>query len=39
MNEIRLAKIFVLAEYLGGVFYDRFAASLDNADVGCRAAC
>jgi rubrerythrin len=33
VNEVRLAKIFFLAERLGGVFYDRFSAGLDNRDV------
>jgi rubrerythrin len=34
VNEIRLAKIFFLAERLGGIFYDRFAADVENRDVG-----
>ncbi len=34
VNEIRLAKIFFLAERLGGIFYDRFSAKVDNRDVG-----
>jgi rubrerythrin len=34
MNEVRLAKMFFLAERLGGVFYDRFAAGVPNRDVG-----
>jgi rubrerythrin len=34
VNEIRLAKAFFLAERLGGVFYDRFAADVENRDVG-----
>ncbi len=33
MDEIRLAKVLFLAEHLGGVFYDRFSASVDNGDV------
>jgi rubrerythrin len=33
VNEIRLAKTFFLAERLGGIFYDRFAAGLENRDV------
>jgi rubrerythrin len=33
MNEIRLAKTLYLAEHIGGVFYDRFAAHVDNSDV------
>ena len=34
MDEVRLAKIFWMAEHLGGAFYDRFATGVDNADVG-----
>jgi rubrerythrin len=33
VNEVRLAKLFFLAERLGGVFYDRFAAGVENRDV------
>ena len=33
VNEVRLAKVFFLAERLGGVFYDRFAAGVENRDV------
>jgi rubrerythrin len=33
VNEVRAAKIFFLAERLGGVFYDRFAAGVENGDV------
>ena len=34
VDEIRLAKVFFLAERLGGVFYDRFSLRVDNRDVG-----
>lgn len=34
VNEVRLAKVFFLAERLGGVFYDRFAEGVENRDVG-----
>jgi rubrerythrin len=33
VDEIRLARVFFLAERLGGVFYDRFSASVENRDV------
>ena len=33
MNEVRLCKTLFLAEHLGGSFYDRFAARVDNSDV------
>lgn len=33
VNDIRLAKLFFLAERLGGVFYDRFAAGVENRNV------
>ena len=33
MNEVRLAKVLFLAERLGGVFYDRFAAGVENRGV------
>jgi rubrerythrin len=32
-REIRLARVLFLAEHLGGVFYDRFAENVENADV------
>ncbi len=34
MDDIRLARVFFLAERLGGVFYDRFSAKVENRDVG-----
>jgi rubrerythrin len=33
MNEVQLAKTFYVAEHVGGAFYDRFAASVDNQDI------
>lgn len=33
MDEVKLARMFYAAELLGGVFYDRFAARVDNQDV------
>lgn len=33
INEVRLAQSFYLAERLGGVFYDKFSANVDNNDV------
>jgi rubrerythrin len=30
---VQLAKTFYVAEHVGGVFYDRFSASVDNQDV------
>jgi rubrerythrin len=35
-KEIRLARVLFLAEHLGGVFYDRFAESVDSGDVSGR---
>jgi rubrerythrin len=34
VNEVHLAKVFFLAERLGGLFYDRFAEGVENRDVG-----
>lgn len=33
MNDVTLAKVFWVAEHLGGEFYDRFSARVDNQDV------
>lgn len=33
MDEVFLARSFYVAELLGGLFYDRFVAHVDNADV------
>jgi rubrerythrin len=33
MSLVQLARNFYLAERLGGVFYDKFAANVDNGDV------
>lgn len=33
VDEVRLARIFWVAEHLGGVFYDRFASHVENRDV------
>lgn len=33
MDEVFLARSFYIAEHLGGLFYDRFVAHVDNPDV------